>query len=525
MRFTQLPNAPRETERWILALLTLVLVLAASGAPAAHAGGDRVPVNGEILEQELYYEQGYTVLRVWGSHYEMGYAHGYLMADWLQLAYEQFTATFGAYWTMARQLVADWTFLPACCEDEFAGLVDGLHARIPASTMDVTDAKVASTIGDWLYAAACRSTCCWDELVDSPYTTLAMRKLQFMTFPPQITQQWHHVICAWEPSDGSPRWVNFGFGGYVSAVTAVNEYGTLASLHDWNSDQGPNHPEALPRTMACRYVLTMDLEPDPLTHLATAFDALQPHEAATGGFLNYYVPDGGAGVIKHSKSAGYYDTRAPQPAWMDAHVISTNNSDIDGTYGISPWAPYYNSLDPDQGTLATLDGLWATGYQSSDMHMVAQGYAGPEEMTFWFEGRLQGGTTGRIELTWRDLFRDPGAIEEEAEDRLADRLRPEDRIRVRPSPAIARAGLVQLEVPARAFAGDAPQRVLLCDATGRRVRELTQPARRGGDDPGAGTLLFYWDGADDAGVPVQPGIYLFRAPRGQTGGRVVWLGR
>lgn len=506
-----------------LILLTLIALAGSWAPPSAALDDPRLPVNGEILAQELYYEQGHTVLHVWGSHYEMGYAHGYLMAEWLQLAYEQFSVAFGYYWEMARTRVAGWTFLPIECEEEFAGMIAGLRVHFPETTMDVIDAKVASTIGDWLYAVACRSTCCWDELVDPPYTTLAMRKLQFMEFPPQITQQWHHVICAWEPDDGSPRWVNFGFGGYASAVTGVNEYGTLASLHDWNSNMGPDYPDALPRTMACRYVLTMELDPDPLTHLATVFAALQPYHTATGGFINYYVPDGGAGVIKHSKSLGYYDTRIPQLAWMDGHVISTNNSDIDGTYGISPWAPYYNSLDPPLGVRATMDGLWETGYQSSDMHMMALGYGGGEEMTFWFEGRLQSGTTGRIELEWEDLFRDPGDVEQpEDEGHIAITALP----RAYPSPAMRSLGAVRIQMPALAASGAyrAAAGVVICDPSGRCVRRLSKPAHRSKTTRPDDTLVFLWDGNDEAGRPVRPGIYLYGAKDRGICGRIVWLG-
>jgi hypothetical protein len=399
--------------------------------------------------------------------------------------------------------------------------------------MDVLDLKAVSTVGDWLYGVACRSTCCWDELVESPQTTLAMRKLQFMEFPPEITQQWHHVICAWEPDDGSPLWINFGFPSYISAVTGMNEYGTTASLHDWNSNIGPDYADALPRSMASRYVLTLDLGPDPMTHLQTAFDAIAPYHAATGGFLNYYVPDGGAGVIKHSKSLGFYDFRVPQPEWIDGHVISTNNSDISGTYGISPWAPYYESLDPQHGVRATMQGLWETGYQSSDLHMVALGFRDWRNMTIWFEGRLQYDTTGRVELEWSDLFRDPGSVDP-LPPAQADAFAPGVRVLpAYPNPAIGHAQSGGISIPV-VVSMDSPAcgpmqdlRLRIYDPSGRVVRTLAPESvtRTNTDGASHTRVLFRWDGCDAPGTGVRPGVYLYKLAGSSAAGRVVWLGR
>ncbi len=505
---------------WIILLCLLVLC-----PPLVVQGQD---VNGRIVAQELEAGQGYTVLHVWGSHYEMGYAHGYLMAEYVELAYQQYLSAFGYAWPAARSRCENWTFLPAACEEEIQGIVDAVHEVYPASTMDALDLKVACTFGDWAYAYACRSTSCWGELVGAPYGTLSARKLQFMVLPPSITQQWHHVICAWEPSDDSPCWVNCAFPGYVSAVTAVNEFGTAASLHDWNSSTGPDHPEALPRTMACRYALTMELGPDPATHLDTVFGELGRYEIATGGFLNYYVPAGAAGVIKTSKTLGFYDVRRPQPEWMDGHVISTNNSDIDGRTGISPWAPYYLTLDPPGGATATMAGLWDTAFQSTDMHILVLGCRGWRDMTLWFTGRLQVGNLARLELEWSDLFAQPGSCDDPSHARA---VWPP----ARPSPA--RAGQVV------ALTCDLPQeltgaRLLVHDLSGRRVAELVEPRWVAPSPAGGVRLVFDWDGRDEDGRPIPSGLYLYRVAGArrdhrdvaapfppESAGRLVWIDR
>jgi len=485
------------------------------------------PVQGEILKQELVSGQGITVLHVWGSHYEMGYAHGVLMADWIELAYTQMRTTFAAYWPQIRTRVCGWTFLPPAAMTEFQGILDGVRVVHPATTMDLIDIEACCTFGDWSYSMACRSTSCWADWVEPPFTTLSARKLQFITLPPQITQQWHHVICAWEPDDGTPAYVNFGFAGYASSVTGVNEYGTLASLHDWNSASGTNWPDALPRTLACRWILTMDLGADPLTHLQTAFDALQPYHAATGGFINYYVPDGGAGVIKSSKNLGFYAIRRPRPEYMNGQSISTNNSDIDGTTGIEPWHAYYQTLSPPTAC-ATMEGLWATAFQSTDMHIVAIGCRGRRDMVIWFSGRVQSGMGGRVEFEWDDLFHAPAGVGSSQEASESPRLT------LGPYPNPAGAGGTTLVFSRAGSTGlprgtDAGARLAIYDAAGRLVR-LLGPVARGTVSGSAGLrgagseLRFHWDGRDALGLRAPAGAYTCRLGGSGEVERIIWVG-
>jgi hypothetical protein len=89
----------------------------------------------------------------------------------------------------------------------------------------------------------------------------------------------------------------------------------------------------------------------------------------------------------------------------------------------------------------------------------------------------------------------------------------ETRVKVAPNPCRAAATIV-VETAA---AGE--QRVVVCDVQGRAVRHLD----RGAITPG--TRRIAWDGRDDAGVRLAPGIYrvLVKTPRKTTGARIVLL--
>ena len=65
---------PRIRSTWYLVIAVWLLV---AGVAAAQ--------NGIILDQQLNASnQGYTVIRVWGSHYEMGYAQASFLGDYLE---------------------------------------------------------------------------------------------------------------------------------------------------------------------------------------------------------------------------------------------------------------------------------------------------------------------------------------------------------------------------------------------------------------------------------------------------------
>ena len=92
------------------AIMALTLGLT-SLAPQGQCGtfGDHASVarsgHGEIIAQELDDEgRGYTVLRLWGSYYEMGYAHCELLGDEVVRAVTEVKA-------YADYLGHDWDFL------------------------------------------------------------------------------------------------------------------------------------------------------------------------------------------------------------------------------------------------------------------------------------------------------------------------------------------------------------------------------------------------------------------------------
>ena len=357
-------------------------------------------VNGEIIERELNeYRYGYSIVRLYGSHYEMGYAYGYLFADDIANAVDEakdLVEDWGYTWTMVLMLVNDYIFKPDCIEDEFDGIVAGVSDSLPTADITADDIKVMNCFGDLAYYL-CRSISSWGSTVaGSEFTTISTRRLDYGDMG--LDAQYHHVIAIFEPDDSSPSWINFAWPGYITCVTGLNEFGTVASLHDYyESGSYPSNP--MPRVVACRYALTMPTNPDVSTHLDSVFSELGGYNCATAGFLNYYVPDGHGGVIKHNRGLGYYEIRYPHPDCYGGEAIYTNNSDISGATVGEPWSSYYAANAP--GGNITMSGQWdASG---ASFHRLTVGVRTRNDMLVWFDGSYPGGSTSKIEFEWCEI--------------------------------------------------------------------------------------------------------------------------
>jgi hypothetical protein len=364
--------------------------------------------NGVILDQQLdASNRGYTVLRVWGSHYQMGYAQASLLGDYIVTGVDEIKDLAGAEdYNLLRLLMGASVWKPDEIEDELDGMVASLAETHPTAAIDKIDLKVINTYGDWGYA--CRSHVCWGRYVASPIKTLATRRLDFGSPTPTSN---HHVLCAWDPSDDSPRWVNLAWPGAVAVATGVNEFGTLASLHDYNSTGADLTAGRMSRGVAARYALTLPTGSDLSTHLTNVFAALQGYEIMTGGFVNYYAPEGHGGVMTanpYQTGPDFYDLRVPQAVWHHGEAMITTNTQTDGTttpndedFGADA---YYGDESPK--TLESHWDLLASG-GGNKLHVMSVAYRGRGDMTIWADGRIDpphGGRTPRLEWEWSQLF-------------------------------------------------------------------------------------------------------------------------
>jgi len=371
------------------------------------------PINGQILQQKLDAGYGYTVMKVWGTYYEMGRAHGYLLADDIADAVQAGKTALDQDYDYTKQLMQN-TAIPLDASQEINGIVAGVKEKKPTSDIDYGDILVYTTYFDWKRGLACRSHSTWGSYVTDPVKTLSTRRLDYdsqeMT---RMLLNKHILIQAYSPSEpGYVNWINLAVPGFVIPGTTVNEYGTIVSMHN-----SPNTAvvsdvvsSVLTRSLAARKMVTIkDLPEDLSLQFNYIYNALQQYSPYTGGFHNYYAPEGHAGVFSLSQGdGGFSDIRRPQSSYFRGDVIVTSNKHTDGTSTPHDFEEdidgYYS--DPTPKTLADHWGLLdKVDSDSVGAHQMSIEYRNRNDMTMWFRGKLLGtDTTPIIKLEWSDLF-------------------------------------------------------------------------------------------------------------------------
>lgn len=358
---------------------------------------------GTILHQQLNAQgHGYTVIRVWGTHHQMGYAYGYLLAREILKGIDEIKAYIGqANYLKLRLLIGASIWRPLEIEDELDGMVSGIKAAHIGANLDKTDLKIINTLSDWFYA--CRSHSAWGKFVMGATKTLSTRRLDFAI---PIKTVYHHVLVARQPSDGSVRWVNLAWPGYVTVITGLNEYGTLASLHDYKS-----HCEAgayMPRSVAVRYALTL-VGGLPLNkHLDAVYNELRNFQMATSTFINYYVPEGMGGVITCMKAELCSKKRVPQVDYFGGEVLITTNSETDGR-STPEGGDFMDRYYRTSGVKTLADHYAVMG--NSGLHLLSLEYRKFGDMTIWFNGQLPTGNTPTVKLEFAQLFASSPPVE------------------------------------------------------------------------------------------------------------------
>ena len=94
-------------------------------------------VNGYLEDVE-----GQKVLHVWGTHYEMGYAYGYLNGGGIQAMIEDYTIDqyLGqSMYLLIRAAAAAYIEIPSPFDEEFQGMIDGMAAAGVDMFIDFVD--------------------------------------------------------------------------------------------------------------------------------------------------------------------------------------------------------------------------------------------------------------------------------------------------------------------------------------------------------------------------------------------------
>ena len=166
--------------------------------------------------------QTFPVLHLYGTPYEMGYAHGVLLKDTAVAQYDAFygflVAAAGGEANLEAMIVpvqrASAPYVSARTTDELRGLADA------------TGYNYTRVLWMHLFPETAGGHCsmfgAWGSATQNSYggKTLQMRALDYMT---QDFLSDYHALLVYHPADGEGHaFVNVGFAGMVTLVTGMN---------------------------------------------------------------------------------------------------------------------------------------------------------------------------------------------------------------------------------------------------------------------------------------------------------------
>jgi hypothetical protein len=217
---------------WLPVVLSLLLM----GLPACNRQDTAAPsVNGEILSDQ----GGVTLLKVWGTHHQRGFAQGFLMADGIADLHGRYIVShFRERYAMARDILQDASsfLIPDAYVEEARGGAEGLAAAgiegldawdwlLMNAFLDVT--PLLPDLPDLsLSGPGCSTLLSWGEGAGGPVAT---RHLDWGAYPGLIGNNLVVVHLPAEP-DEQP-WAMVGFNGMSGALSGMNRSGLAGFMH------------------------------------------------------------------------------------------------------------------------------------------------------------------------------------------------------------------------------------------------------------------------------------------------------
>jgi Acyl-coenzyme A:6-aminopenicillanic acid acyl-transferase len=267
---------------WSAAIAVAQAPGAPSPAPAA--------VHGRI-EQHA----GLTVVRVWGTAQERGYAHGRLLADrFAATALAEFGLRFGRLQPLlqqARQAQARLIEYPPDVQQELQGLWQGLvdskvDLRMPEleRAFDYTDLLVANAL-DVFGLMGCSSFTLWGEQVEGG-GVLTARNFDWPLTGPHLLE--HTILLVQHPSEGRAT-ASVTWPGFVGTVTGISDDGMAAFLHVGSAKiTYALQPSSWPTATAARAILGRGAAGEPAATWQFAIDQLG-YTSPPAGYLTHVV--------------------------------------------------------------------------------------------------------------------------------------------------------------------------------------------------------------------------------------------
>ncbi len=231
-------------------LITLLFLFIFTLLTAQNVNGDTLSVDGK------------KILKVWGTHYERGYATGYLLGSKIKEISENYFiyAFFGGnsyLYENTRAYFLDNFQIEEKYISETEGLIDGmieadiiLFSDILSRDIDANDLLLSNAIVDLAalgdlnsdYGFGCSSLSSWGEntILDPDLSgdLLITRNMDWTPHPALLE---NHLLAVHFPSEADEvNWLSFTFPGFIGGLSSINENGLCAFMNMGDHNEHPN---------------------------------------------------------------------------------------------------------------------------------------------------------------------------------------------------------------------------------------------------------------------------------------------
>ena len=473
---------------------------------------------------------GKTVVRVYGTHHERGYAQGYLLGDQTKRIFDEYfvdifcggsAASYNLCRTLCLNEYAPGGEILAEIDGMLAGMTDGgvdLYNTVLGRSIDATDLRVLNLVVDLaerLYkrGPGCSSLSSWgtstsgDPELDGHL--MITRLLDWDTHPSLTAGAAMVVHFPSEPEE--QKWVSFGFAGLLGTLSGISESGLGGFYHVGNVEgMTPNTPyEPILYTLR-RGLERADYDGDGYHTAEDVVAAFSDRSRSSTGIINVVLDDGALSVPR---------------------VIEVN-----GTAGIAYRQQADNTIVPGEHLVATnhfrvlYSPIFCSRYQGITNELIASMAMTPDRA--WSLMGLRAGVNGNLQVVqylpslgkvrWATNTDSQPAYQRPPTDIYLGMVTsaPDEELPARPklvgsfpNPFNPRTTLY--------FDVGRPQSVQLdvYDVGGRHVRELVDGIFS------SGRHQVVWDGTDEDGLQVGTGTYLLllRSEEGEERAKVMLL--
>lgn len=285
-------------------------------------------VNGSITKVD-----GITVLKLWGTNSEMGYAHGYLMAP-------AFVAMLDEYlvdpvvqfdidaWEIGLGYLSLFE-IPAEYQAELQGLLSGMEARA-GGKIQIQAFGRALTINDLrglqsdLDKIHCSSFAAWGDMTQNG-GTITGRNMDYDRINVMMGAQ---ILVVRVPSEETGRlaWVSVAWPGEIGCTTGMNEEGVTVSQQDVYRQSSTASDGFTPDNLVHRLMIESCRANSVINDVETV---LQSHYIVTGcaPMISWPYSGGSASVVPefdgYTSITQGYTIREPQQG--NAYQIAANH--------------------------------------------------------------------------------------------------------------------------------------------------------------------------------------------------------